>query len=110
MIRVSAIVGALLLAGCASSPEYVAGQSNFNVCRLTMGGPHARAADAEAARRGLDCRRYYGAIQQQLANENAATNAAIRALRPQPSPAPAPRAPVNCTSRRVGNTVQTDCW
>ena len=104
------ILSLVLAAGCASSPEYVAGQSNFNVCRLTMGGPHARAADAEAARRGLDCRQYYGAIQQQLANENAATNAAIRALRPQPTPAPAPRAPVNCTSRVIGNTVQTDCW
>lgn len=100
------ILSLVLAAGCASSPEYVAGQSNFNVCRLTMGGPHARAADAEAARRGLDCRQYYGAIQQQLANENAATNAAIRALQPQPVRR---AAPTNCTSYRVGNTIQTDC-
>lgn len=25
-------------------------------------------------------------------------------------PMPAPPMPINCTSRRTGNTVQTDCW
>lgn len=109
-MRTATVAAVFVLAGCASSPEYVAGRSNFDVCRLTMGGPHAVAADAEARRRGLDCRQFYGAIMQRQANENAATDAAIRALRPAQPAAQPPRPPMNCTSRRVGNTVQTDCW
>lgn len=95
---------ALLLAGCAS-PDYVARQSNYNVCRLSMGGPHSRYAEAEASRRGLDCRQYFGAIQQQQANENAAIQNYLRSTQP----APAPRPPVNCTSYRIGNRVETQC-
>lgn len=49
-------VSLVLLAGCASSPEYVARQSNWDVCRLTMGGPHSGAAEAEARARNLDCK------------------------------------------------------
>mgnify|MGYP000128416873 CR=1 FL=1 len=91
------------LAGCAGSPEYAASQSNWDVCRLTMGGPHARYAEAEAVRRGLDCRPYYGAIQGQMANQNAAVQGYLRSMQPTPQPT------TNCTSYRAGNTIQTDC-
>jgi hypothetical protein len=97
-------LSALAIAGCASA-DYVAHQSNFDVCRLSMGGPHAQTADAEAARRGLDCRQYYGAINAQRANEAAAVNNFLRSTQPPP----APSATTNCTSYRVGNTVQTNC-
>jgi hypothetical protein len=98
---------AMLLASCAS-PEYVANRSNWDVCRLSMGGPHARHAEAEAQRRGVDCRRFFGAIQQQQANENAATQNIQRALQPAPRP-PAPPRSVQCRSVVTGNTVQTMC-
>lgn len=101
-----AALSLLVLAGCASSPDYVARQSNWDVCRLTMGGPHARAAEAEAARRGVDCQPLYPAIQGKMANENAATQNYLRSLQPAPSPF---SAPATCQSYRVGNTVQTDC-
>ncbi len=99
-------VSLIALAGCASVPATEV--SNFELCRYTMGGgQNARTAEAEAARRGLDCRPYYGAIQQQQANQNAAIQQYINTLQPRPRPAPQPG--VFCTSRRVGNTVQTDC-
>jgi len=67
-----------------------------NLARLGRPVPQPDLANARAQR------------QASSAAETAATMQIIRAL--QPPPAPAPRAPVNCTSRRVGNTVQTDCW
>jgi hypothetical protein len=105
--RPLAILLALLLAGCAAAtPEQMAAQSNFDVCRFTMGGPHAAVADAEARRRALDCQPYYPAIQQQQANQNAATQNFIRSMQ---QPAPVIQPTVNCTSYRIGNTVQTRC-
>ena len=103
------ILAPLLLAGCAMSPQQMAAQSTFDVCRLGMGGPHSQVAQQEANRRGVDCAPYYGAILARQANENAATANIMRALNP---PAPQVIAPqqTNCTSRRVGNTVQTQCW
>lgn len=104
MMKAIFALSVIVLVGCAGSPEYVASRSNWDVCRLSMGGPHARYAEAEAARRGLDCRPYYGAIQGQLANENAAVQGLLRSNQPPPR-----KAPTNCTSYRIGNTVQTDC-
>jgi hypothetical protein len=99
-----AILSALFLAGCANSPDYVARQSNYDVCRLTMGGPHSRNAEAEAARRGVDCAPLYPAIQAREGARDAAVQNYLRST--QPAPIPQPR---SCTSYRVGNTVQTDC-
>lgn len=95
-----------LLAGCAFTPQQMARQSNYDVCRFTMGGPHSAVADAEARRRGLDCSSMYGAIAAQEQARNAATANFLRSINPPPRPAPAP---INCTSYRIGNTVQTDC-
>lgn len=94
-------------AGCAS-PEYVARSSNYDVCRLSMGGPHAQAADAEAARRGLNCQSMYGAISAQEAQRARANQDLVNALRPPPQPLLIPPQ-VNCTSYRTGSTVQTTC-
>jgi hypothetical protein len=102
-----ALFSLVFLSGCAITPQQMAGRSNFDVCRFTMGGPHSAVADAEARQRGLDCQPYYGAIQQQQANQNAATQNYLRALQ---QPAPAMQRPLNCTSTRIGNTVQTNCF
>lgn len=88
------------LVGCAS-PEYVASRSNWDVCRLSMGGPHAAFAEEEARRRGLDCRPYYGPIQQQLSNEAAATQQIQRMLNPQPA--------LTCETTTLGSTSRTTC-
>jgi hypothetical protein len=106
-MKLALVVLAAALAGCATnSPEYVARQSNWDVCRLSMGGPHSSAAEAEAARRGLDCRPYYGAIQGQMQRESAVLQ---QMLAPRPAPAPAIAPAMYCRSYRVGNSVQTDC-
>jgi hypothetical protein len=91
----------VLLVGCAS-PDYVATRSNYDVCRLTMGGPHARAAEAEAANRGLNCLAYYPAIQSREAGQNAAIQ---QLLRPAPPAAP----PLTCRTVRIGNSLETQC-
>ena len=101
-MRAVVLFAPLLLVGCASG-DYVASRGDFDVCRLTMGGPHAAFADAEARRRGLDCRQYYGAIQGQQQRENAAVQ---QYLAPRPSAFPRPQ---TCQSYRVGNSVETVC-
>jgi hypothetical protein len=105
----SALFFLVILAGCASTPEQMAQQSNFDVCRFTTGGPHSAVADQEARRRGLDCQPYYPAIMQQQANQNAATQNLIRSMQ-QPVYQMPIRPSVNCTSYRAGNTVQTNCY
>lgn len=100
-MKSACVLTLVALAGCAGSPDYVARQSNFDVCRLSMGGPHAAYADAEARNRGLDCRAYYGAILARQQQENAATQQYINSLRAAP--------PVTCRSVRMGNTVNTVC-
>lgn len=95
----------VLLAGCAATPQEMARQSNWDVCRFTMGGPHSQVAQNEAARRRLDCAPMYPAIAAKLQAENAAIANFQRTLNPPPVYRPT----VNCTSYRAGNTVQTDC-
>ena len=102
------VLAAVVLSGCAATPQEMAQQSNFDVCRFTMGGPHSQIAHNEMQRRKLDCAPYYPAIAAQQANQNAALQNFINATQ-KPAAAP-PRPPVSCTSRRTGNTVQTDCW
>lgn len=87
---------ALSLAGCAS-PEYVASRSDFDVCRLSMGGPHAAYADAEARNRGLQCAQYYPAILQRQAQQNSL----VQQMQP-------PR-PVTCTTTSAYGIANTTC-
>jgi hypothetical protein len=103
IMKLTLILPVVLLAGCATNPQEL---SNYDVCRFTMGGPHARAAEIEASRRGLNCPAMYSAIAARESARNAATANFIQQLNPPPS---AIRPPVNCTSYRRGNTVQTDC-
>lgn len=107
------LIPALLVAGgCAT--EIPPGQvSNYGICEYTMGGGNnARVAQAEAARRGLDCTAYYPAIAAQRANSAAAMNNAAQYFLAPRGPARVSQFPrqTNCTSRAVGNTIQTDCW
>lgn len=96
-------VGALaVLAGCAS-PDYVASRADFDVCRLSMGGPHAQLADAEARQRGLNCQAMYPAIVYRQAAENAAVQNYINTITPKPVPQTV------CNSQRIGDQIRTVC-
>lgn len=103
-------LAAVLLAGCAATPEQMAQRSNWDVCRFTMGGPHAKVAESEAQRRGLDCQPLYPAISAQLQNQNAATANFLRSIKPPPAaPRPAIATQTSCRSYRVGDQIRTDC-
>jgi hypothetical protein len=101
------IVALIALTGCAAMPpDQMAQKSHWDVCRFTMGGPHSQVAEGERQRRGLDCGPYYPAIQQQQANQNAATQTFINSLQ-RPAAAPVR----NCQSIRTSaNTVETRCY
>jgi hypothetical protein len=99
-----AILTAAMLAGCATViPPHQA--TNEDVCRNLAIPEYAPTAQQEARRRGLDCGPYFA---QREAQSRALNNAAQFFNRPAPAIQPSPR-PLNCTSYRVGNTVQTDC-
>jgi hypothetical protein len=106
------LAAVVTLAGCASSPDYVARQSNWDVCRLSMGGPHSAAAEVEARNRGVDCAPMYPAIQ---ATEARRAAAAAQMLQSRPAYQPYQAQPyqmpqqTTCTSYRVGNSVETRC-
>jgi hypothetical protein len=95
----------LVLGGCAATRQEMAQQSNWDVCRYTMGGPHSEVAEYERQRRSLDCTPYYPAIAAKLQAENAALANFLQATQPPPQPAPR-----NCTTTVYGNTAQTRCW
>jgi hypothetical protein len=99
-----------LLAGCAT--QIPADQaSNWDVCRHMMGGgQYAVVAQQEAQRRGLDCAPYFPAIIQQRQAESAALQDAARYFAPRPMQLPPPPMQTNCTTRQVGNTLQTSCF
>jgi hypothetical protein len=115
-MRRLALLSAVVLSGCAITPQqsqdYVAGLGNWDVCRLTMGGPHARAAEHEARNRGVDCAPLYPAIAAQMQGQNAAILQYLQNTRPQPiqqAPVYQIPQPTTCTSQRLGSTVQTIC-
>lgn len=97
-ILATSLVG-LLLAGCAATPEQMAQQSNWDVCRFTMGGPHSRVAEAERERRGLDCTPLYPAIAARMQADNAAVSNFLRATQPRQN--------TNCTTMAMGGGVYT---
>lgn len=106
-MRIAVLLSALL-AGCAATPEQMAQESNYTVCRFTMGGPHARVAEYERQRRSLDCAPYYGAIAAKLQAESAATSNLQRAIAPPPRQRP-PK-PVECRTVYSGNVANTQCY
>lgn len=119
------ILGAAIagLAGCATEPPVplevrVQQVSNLDLCRAVYQAPANIGAVArdEAARRGVNCTDYMAMIVQQD-QARAAAGAALLA-RPAPvippltyQPAPTMQVPrqINCSSYRIGNTVQTNC-
>lgn len=98
------LIPALLVAGCAMTPQDMAQQSNYDVCRFSMGGPHSRAADYEIQRRGLRCD--YGSIAAQESARSAAMMGLSRQLLTPAAPLPAP---VTCDTVRLGNRLETTC-
>lgn len=105
------LIPAILVAGGCTTQTPTAQISNYGICEYTMGGgSNAQVAQAEATRRGLDCTAYYPAIAAQRANEAAALQNAARYFAPPAAPARSFPRQANCTSRRVGDTVRTDCW
>jgi hypothetical protein len=120
-----ALVCALLLAGCAASPEkvqqaaYTAPDSELCQVYVTGRQEYVAILGAEIRRRHLDCKPYWDEmearerVQNQQAQRNAANAAAtlqiLRSMQPPPPPI-TPIAPsVNCTSRVIGNQAQTIC-
>jgi hypothetical protein len=98
----SLMIAVALLSGCATNiPTHLA--SNEDVCRNLTYPEYAPTAQQEAVRRGLDCRPYFARMEAQ---SRALNNASQYFNRPAPQ---RPR-PLNCTSYRAGNTVQTDCY
>jgi hypothetical protein len=89
----------LVLTACAATPEQMAQQSNWDVCRFTMGGPHSTVAEAERQRRGLDCAPLYPAIAARLQAENAAVGGLVRSTQAQPA--------ANCVMMAMGGGVYT---
>jgi hypothetical protein len=111
------------LAGCATEPPVplevkVQQVSNVDLCRAVYYAPAnvGMVARDEASRRGINCMDYMPVIVQQD-QARAAADSAVTA-RPLPVIPPltfqpaqtiqAPR-PINCSSYRLGNTVQTNC-
>jgi hypothetical protein len=105
----------LLVGGCATEESLratVGNASNFQLCRAIMLAPQnvANIARGEAASRNLDCAPYAGLIMQNQQASDAATSQAIQnLLRPAPPPQIQLPQQTNCTSYRIGNTVQTNC-
>jgi hypothetical protein len=107
-MRLAATFSALVLTGCAMTPQQMQSQSNWDVCRFTMGGPHAGVAEAEMRYRQLDCSPMYPAIAAQQQNMNQAAQNYLRSTQQPAYQMQVPRQ-TSCTSYRIGNTVQTDC-
>jgi hypothetical protein len=106
-----AVLLLILLAGCAEpltvTSQQMAVASNWDVCTYTtMGGTLAPMAQGEVNRRGIDC----GPIYNAQAAKRQADAAALQNAANYFNRAPAPVAPMmNCSSYRIGNTIQTDC-
>lgn len=100
-----AVLAPLALAGCVTmSPQQMSAQSNWDVCRFTMGGPHSGVAEDERIRRRLDCTPYYPAIAAKLQAENDAINSLLA----KPPRRPLPRS-TYCRTVRNGDVYNTVC-
>jgi hypothetical protein len=82
--RTLCILALTFLAGCAATPEQAMQQTDWNICRATMGGVNQRVADNERRRRGLDCTPLYPAIAARMQAENEAIANFQRSIQPQP--------------------------
>ena len=105
----------VILAGCATVDDVRMTNSAELCYRVATGkfvGLPARVFYAELDSRNEDCSRYSGMIQSRVQADQASINQGLmllQAAQPRPATTPA-RQSTNCTSRVVGNTMQTDCW
>lgn len=102
-----ALIGALLLSGCATDADVYRIDSARLCYALATGRTglvNPGTIMQELRSRNEDCSAYQAMIatrQQAEANQNAAINNALKALQGPPQ--------VTCTSNRFGNTVTTQC-
>lgn len=120
-MRLAILTATALLAGCATyTPQQLTaaarGSNDLQLCEALYNLPSDQGAYfyAEIRRRQVNCSQFEGvfAARDRKRQQEAAAlqNAANYFNRPmQPMPAPAFRPPVNCTSYRLGNTVETSC-
>lgn len=98
----------ITIVGCAGSPaalssatpQQLANESNYNICRAAFSNRATRALEQEVNRRQVDCRPYL----EQAARDSAAMDASLESLRKSAEPpatnqrAPAPTT-TNCTTQ-----------
>jgi hypothetical protein len=119
-MRLLWIMPALLagVAGCAGQQQVRARDvASIDLCRYMLRGGHdAAVAEAEASRRGFDCKPYMRTLMEQDAYQRAAAaNALANAARAfqQPiyplQPLPAQPQPIHCQSYMAGQTQYTNC-
>jgi hypothetical protein len=112
-------IAPVLLAGVAGCAGQVRARdvASIDLCRYMLrGGQDAAVAEAEADRRGFDCKPYMQTLMQQDAYQRAAAaNALANAARAfqQPiypmQPLPRPPQQINCQSYMSGQTQYTNC-
>lgn len=108
---------AVFLSGCASEQQ-IRQWSSFDLCRSAITGkPIANSGIvwSELNSRRENCQQYQTAIQTRELADQAQFNQGIMLMQgAQPRPiapvAPVMNPPMNCETRRVGNTAQTFCW
>lgn len=117
----------LLLTGCATyTPQQLAQMARQDtspqLCyagMVTNSAAVKAAVNAELSVRGHSCGQFTQEIQlimqveaHKRANETASSENMARAVEMirQSRGTPAPRTQTNCTSRRVGGSIETHCW
>jgi Asp/Glu/hydantoin racemase len=117
-----ALSAAALIAGCAAPPtieqlrETAQGLPIVRLCAATIyqGPPYSTLAGEELQRRGIpSCDPYRADVQQfmalQQADQQQRRAAAMQIYQQMQANRPQPPQSVNCTSYRLGDTVQTNC-
>jgi hypothetical protein len=105
----------LLLSGCATVEQMRAAPSAqlcYAIASGKTGGIRTGDIYQELASRGDNCEKYAAMTNARLQSDAASMAYGQQLLQAaQPKPAPTPLInQTNCTSRVVGNTVQTNCW
>lgn len=129
-MRLLALACSAALVGCATepkplpvlTPDIAQQMSAADLCLglSTFRPGNASVAQQEVYRRGINCNDHAAAIQalqqaraqrEAVILQNSLNRPAYQPYQVNPYQIPTPQMPrqTNCTSYRVGNTVQTDC-
>lgn len=110
------VLAGAALAGCATqiTHQQMQAMGTFQLCEALILGrvsPPDHFLN-EVSRRGDNCNRYMPMIQARQQQRQAESDALFRASQQllQQSQQPMPNRIVNCSSNRIGNTVQTQCF